>query len=254
LPYSVRQQCEAGDYSFNLSTQCPALMAYWMTAGQALTPGSNCHIDPDSKEMSCHRRASCEGGQPYKHHLNYVVYPCDKHCTGSLLIDCCNTCNMYAQDPSAIGVEAVMCEGCEQSLLEAAADEANCQFNGHNFQCSEGGRCDVGRPMEEASTCVIYPCDTCTESVLLRSCCQECVELMCEANSLRRMVCQGCSDVLPIASSSQGGSFAWFFFLILLLGCLAGVGYFFAFIRPKQKAGDDEDEPQEESEAPAGLE
>jgi len=217
-------------------------MAYWMTSPQSLTPGSNCHINPDSKEMSCHRTASCEGGQPYKHHLNYVVYPCGRHCHGSLLIDCCNTCNTYAQNPSAIGVEAVMCEGCEESLLEAAADEANCDFDGHNFRCSEGGRCDVGRPMQEASTCVIYPCDECRESVLLRRCCQECVELMCEANSLRRMVCKGCDGVLPIGSS-EGGSFVWTIFILLLIGGLAGAGYYFAIIRPKQKA--DADEPQE---------
>jgi len=233
LPFDVRKRCEVGDYNFNLSAQCKSLMEYWIGSDQDLLPGDNCHINPDTKEMDCHRTVSCEGGQPYKHDVNYMVYPCGKQCEGSLLIDCCNTCKMYAQNPSAIGVKEIMCEGCEASLLAAAADEANCDFDGHNFRCSEGGRCDIGRPHEEASTCVIYPCDECTDEVLKRSCCQECIEFMCEGNSLRRMVCKGCNSVLPLGSS-EGGSFEWSIFFLLLIGCVAGVACI-VFVRQSHK-------------------
>merc|ERR1712137_518424 len=72
-----------------------------------------------------------------------------------------------------------------------------------------------------------------TDEVLKRSCCQECIEFMCEGNSLRRMVCKGCNSVLPLGSS-EGGSFEWSIFFLLLIGCVAGVACI-VFVRQSHK-------------------
>lgn len=245
LPYEVRRQCEVGDYNYNLTATCEHQLQYWIGSRPELQPGDNCMIDPKTKVMDCERKASCQGGEPYQHNVNYMVYPCGRECEGTLLIDCCQTCAKFHNDPSLLGVREVMCEGCESENLVAVADAADCSFDGSVFNCKQSSVCDIGKPQHEKSICLIYPCDRCDYSIILKQqCCQECLELMCEIGSNRRMVCKGCEAEATITSSGGGG----FFWALLSLLAVCVVMVFACFIVTKKKKIEDEDEEEEAGE------
>jgi len=248
LPYEVRRQCEVGDYNYNLTATCERQLQYWIGSRPELQPGDNCMIDPKTKVMDCKREASCRGGEPYQHNVNYMVYPCGRECKGTLLIDCCQTCATYHNDPSLLGVREVMCEGCESENLVAVADAADCSFDGPVFKCKKSSVCDIGKPEHEKSTCLIYPCDRCDYSFILKQqCCQECLELMCEVGTNRRMVCKGC-EAEAMNTSSGGGNIGWTLSLFLLVGCLTVLGCFIV-LRRRKTVDEDVEEGEEGDEA-----
>eukprot|EP00812_Abedinium_dasypus_P008533 NODE_2288_length_961_cov_275.844371.p1 GENE.NODE_2288_length_961_cov_275.844371~~NODE_2288_length_961_cov_275.844371.p1 ORF type:complete len:289 (-),score=60.79 NODE_2288_length_961_cov_275.844371:79-879(-) len=221
LTDDLRLQCEEPGPKYNATNACQGKLDYWIGTMPGAQAEDNCVINEKTKEMDCHRKRSCEGGHPYKHDVNFLVYPCGSSCKGSLLIDCCNTCERYRLNPMALHVRTVKCEGCNYEALQSAANDGDCVFDGSKFNCASQNACRLGKMTMEKSSCLIYPCSVCVDPVLKRTCCQECLELQCESSQDSRMVCEGC-DVYGTDTSSSGGGLPWLLMIsLLLLGVLA---------------------------------
>lgn len=223
LSYDVRRQCEMG-HLFKTKTECEQQLQYWVGSLAPIDGGDNCVVDPTTKEMECARQTTCQGGHPYRHDVNVMVYPCGSQCEGSLLIDCCQTCDQYKRSPRQLGVGEVSCEGCEIHKLTAAANSADCTFDGRRFDCHIHNECNVGSPHYRNAKCLIYPCDNCDhDSVLKQKCCQECLQLLCDHGGQTRLVCQGCEGGaqynIQTTNSNSSGGLVWLVLLSLLLLC-----------------------------------
>merc|ERR1712007_290184 len=160
LTDSERALCRGSDQS--VRDFCDEWQSYWAEWDEAPSSTSlqqNCRIDNVTKEMHCRMSAFCEGGHLRESDLNFLSYPCGKNCKGSLLLDCCNKCQMYSANPKALHVNGISCTGCEPENIAKAIDEANCYFNENEFKCTTMDKCHLGSPSQFEKTCNIIPCD-----------------------------------------------------------------------------------------------
>merc|ERR1719327_1744698 len=116
-------QVTLGEYKHSnlIATQC-AQLDYWKQQEQDEAAHSNhsyCQIDPRTKVMTCQRQEKCTGGEKVRHRFanrtKIMTYHCDSHCKGTLYFGCCRECKRASQTPKSIGVDKIMCNGCDDA-------------------------------------------------------------------------------------------------------------------------------------------
>lgn len=215
-PEDMPQLCQVGVEMYAYSPKVQALCKQqkkWEKLSKEVQR-EPCIVNPVTKMMTCRRNFTCSGGARSRQNALYLsktlTYDCGETCKGSLLINCCNTCQEAQRDPDSMGVNVIACEGCETSKLQDAAQEANCQMFNGAFKCGTHATCSTGDPSqtchEQHNDCDVYPCGACEHPQLKAQCCVDCLEKMCSATEPeRRMMCDGCEG--PPEENAAGWKF-----------------------------------------------
>jgi hypothetical protein len=207
-PPAAPPVCEVAleEYSTSdrIQAQCASL-DHWQQEEQKAARQNNsyCHIDPRTKLMTCNRQEKCAGGQKVRHRFENatktMTYHCDSGCKGTLYFGCCEACEAATSSPRSIGVDKIICNGCDEETKNQVKSEgeAHCELKGGTFECSTSEECRTGRPRQTCEvtdyTCNIYPCNSCQTHQLKAACCALCLETMCGRAPQERLFCEGCT-------------------------------------------------------------
>merc|ERR1711957_805173 len=114
----------------------------------------------------------------------------------------------------SLGVESVVCKGCDKSRLQQVAVKSKCTMENGKFECASAGHCELGTPAQDCTmtpyACHIYPCSACADETLKAKCCESCLVQMCGEAAPIVTLCQGC-EAPPNAGSLIPGVSAQFF-------------------------------------------
>jgi len=173
----------------------------------------SCRIDHTSGKIICDTRMSCEGGNTHAiesfQHRHAMEYDCSE-CSCSQRGSCCRKCAELRDQARAGTLEIgsnriyeVYCQRCgDGDLCGGSPSPVQCAHDpvDGQFKCTVAESCEPGQPKINAQnmsySCVVTPCDTCTNDLLKAQCCYSCLNHFCTADLGfdNRKICRGCDE------------------------------------------------------------
>lgn len=210
----VARECNMPGREYQASRVCSAeVRQKWrQLAEQPVTvpQQDGCRFDHSSGKIICDNRMSCEGGFSHPvesfQHRHAMDYDCSE-CPGSSRGSCCRKCAELRDQARGGNLEVgsnriyeVYCNHCTDITASPTAVQCAHDPIDGQFKCSVSEKCEPGQPKINSQnmsyTCVVTPCETCTNDVLKAQCCYSCLNHFCGADLSfdTRKVCRGCDE------------------------------------------------------------